>query len=114
MSVLDLGVLNTLHGLLGDKLKRIVGVFAQQLAATVAELEATYAAGQWPELVGRAHAIKGSCANMGAAELAALATAIERAAKQGDTAALAEPMGALPATTAATLEALRAQGYWTD
>jgi len=114
MSVIDTGVLNTLQGLLGEKLNRIVGLFAQQLPSSVGELEAVYASGQLSDLVGRAHALKGSCANMGAVELAGLAAAIERAEKQNDSSALTAPMAVLQSTTVATLNALRAQGYWTD
>lgn len=114
MNPLDPGILTTLQGLLGEKLSRIVGVFALQLPSSVSDLEACYTGGRLDELATKAHALKGSCANMGASELAALAAAIERAAKHNDLAALAVPVASLAETTEATLSALRSQGYWTD
>ncbi|GGJ77830.1 hypothetical protein GCM10010123_04870 [Pilimelia anulata] len=87
-------------------LDRLVASFAARAPAAVEELAAAVRAGDAAAVRDRAHALKGSAANLGAARLAALCADLEDRARAGDTPPPGDPLAALRAEAAATLRAL--------
>ncbi|MDP1607655.1 MAG: ATP-binding protein [Rhodocyclaceae bacterium] len=72
--------------------REIIGIFAADLAAMCARIEAAIApaeAGEFTALFAAAHEIKGAAGNLGISRLAAVAATLEAAAKRGDSAPLA-------------------------
>jgi len=108
---LDNQALQGLQDMLGDDLHEITSLYAATLQDEVQTLQATFAAANWPVLNRQAHSLKGSSANMGATEMARLAAVVEKAALQGDTAAIAPAIAQMAAVGSATLAAMRAGGY---
>lgn len=83
--VLDDAVLDELKDMLDDALSEIVVGFLGGLDAEVQAIEQALAPGG-AALRAAAHSLKGSAGNLGARRLAALASAVEKAALAGDAA----------------------------
>jgi PAS domain S-box-containing protein len=94
--VLDRALLAELESILDEaELFDIVGVFLADAAVRVAELGAAATAGDLALVARIAHGLKGSSANVGAAELARAASALEAASQSDDTADLSDLVSAL-------------------
>jgi HPt (histidine-containing phosphotransfer) domain-containing protein len=105
-NTLDVVALNDLKGMLGDALIEIAESFLEGLDDDVAKIQSST---DDPVALGSAaHSLKGSAANMGARVLAGLASAIEKAAGDGDLAHCAELVRGLPEAADHTRQALSA------
>lgn len=111
MSPLNTHSLTELHGMLGDDLFDITELFGQQIQADMPRLADLAGRADWPNLARAAHALKGSCGNMGATALSQWASQLERLALAGDAAAVSAAMPALAPLADETLSALRAAGF---
>lgn len=72
------------HGLDEDEAAQAMDVAETVVTATLERLDAAVAAGDGPGCQEAAHALKGNMLNLGLADLAALAQAIERMSRAGD------------------------------
>ncbi len=68
------------RGLLGQ----LVQLFLEQTPPRILALREALAAGDLPAAASSAHSLKGSCANLGAAQLAQLCSQVEQLAASGD------------------------------
>ena len=78
---------------LGDDvalLRELIGVFLADVPQRVALLEAAAAAGDLPEVMHQAHALKGECGTLAATLTVSHMRELEMAARNGDGAAVAE------------------------
>lgn len=101
--LLDLNTLNDLRDMLGDSLSEIAVSFLDGLDAEVQRVVATQGT---DAMQAAAHSLKGSSGNMGAAQLAAEAAAIEKLAHAADWAQAASRLDSLKTLAAATHQAL--------
>lgn len=104
---LDVAALNDLKDMLGEALAEIAESFLEGLSAEVVAIEQALAQGA-PAIRAAAHSLKGSAGNMGARVLAQAASAIEKAAVEGDVARCADLTRALPAVAEQARHALTA------
>ena len=109
--ILNTDSLNELKSILGDELLGITQLFADQLDGEMQNVFNAANAGDMQKLNRAAHGLKGSCANMGAVELARLASLIEKAAQASDTSVITAALADLPAAGKNTLAAMRAAGF---
>ena len=108
---LNIATLSELQSILEDELFAITGVFAEQVDAEVEALLSGASAGDLAHVNRRAHALKGSAANVGADALSHHAATIEKAAKAGDAETVKELAADLAALVSDTLRDMRAQGF---
>ena len=88
-------------------LREIIGIYLADTPQRLAELRAAHAAGDQAVFVRAAHTIKGSSANVGAAQVRALAEQLEHAAKAGPIAPLLPQVEELAGAFAETERALQ-------
>ena len=81
--VLDRGVLDELHAVIGDAALQIVAVFLEDAPAMVRQLQQAAQNGDEPRLQALAHTLKSSSANVGVLSLSAVAQRIEHEARAG-------------------------------
>ncbi|HEL7752026.1 TPA: response regulator [Stenotrophomonas maltophilia] len=81
--VLDRGVLDELHAVIGDAALQIVAVFLEDAPAMVQQLQQAAQKGDEPRLQALAHTLKSSSANVGVLSLSAVAQRIEHEARAG-------------------------------
>ncbi len=81
--VLDRGVLDELHAVIGDAALQIVAVFLEDAPAMVRQLQHAAQNGDEPRLQALAHTLKSSSANVGVLSLSAVAQRIEHEARAG-------------------------------
>lgn len=81
--VLDRGVLDELHAVIGDAALQIVAVFLEDAPAMVQQLQQAAQNGDEPRLQALAHTLKSSSANVGVLSLSAVAQRIEHEARAG-------------------------------
>ncbi|ACF53405.1 MULTISPECIES: ATP-binding protein [Stenotrophomonas] len=81
--VLDRGVLDELHAVIGDAALQIVAVFLEDAPAMVQQLQQAAQNGDEPRLQALAHTLKSSSANVGVLSLSAVAQRIEQEARAG-------------------------------
>lgn len=81
--VLDRGVLDELHAVIGDAALQIVAVFLKDAPAMVQQLQQAAQNGDEPRLQALAHTLKSSSANVGVLSLSAVAQRIEHEARAG-------------------------------
>lgn len=82
--LIDTEALDDLREVLGDELDEIVEQFVAQLDEQVDAVREALAAADRQQVVESAHSLKGGAGNFGANRLAAIAAAIERAARDAD------------------------------
>ncbi len=109
--LLNTSTLGELQEILGDDLLDITALFAEQVVVEADALKQQIQAQDLGGVARHAHAMKGSCGNVGAMALSVWAAALEKAAKTGDLAAATTAVNALPALLDGTLAAMRQQGY---
>lgn len=109
--LLNTSTLGELREILGDDLLDITSLFAEQVVIEADALKQQIAAQDLIGVIRHAHAMKGSCGNVGALALSLWAAALEKSAKAGDLPAAAAAVEALPALLEGTLAAMRHQGY---
>jgi HPt (histidine-containing phosphotransfer) domain-containing protein len=109
--ILNTDSLNELKAILGDELLSITQLFADRLDGELDLVYSAATAGDMQKLNRAAHGLKGSCANMGAVELARLASLIEKAALVPDPSAISAHVADLPQTAKSTLSAMRESGF---
>ncbi len=83
LPVLDHRVLKELRDNIGGNLAGLFDVFLEDIPAYIRAVEKSIADGDAAALVEAAHAIKGSCGNIGAKRLAEVARLLERKGRQG-------------------------------
>ena len=81
--MLDRGVLDELHAVIGDAALQIVAVFLEDAPAMVRQLQQAAQNGDEPRLQALAHTLKSSSANVGVLSLSAVAQRIEHEARAG-------------------------------
>ena len=81
--VLDRGVLDELHAVIGDAALQIVALFLEDAPAMVQQLQQAAQNGDEPRLQALAHTLKSSSANVGVLSLSAVAQRIEHEARAG-------------------------------
>ena len=101
VQVLDSEAIENLRAL-GDEgddtfLREIIGIYVEDVPQRLADLKAARAANDRPLFTRSAHTIKGSSANVGAAEVRALAEKLEHRSKTEDLALLQDQVGELEA-----------------
>ncbi len=109
--LLNTSALGELREILGDDLLDITTLFAEQVVVEADALQQQVIAQDLTEMAKHAHAMKGSCGNVGANALSVWAAALEKSAKAGDIAAAQSAVQALPALVDDTLAAMRQGGY---
>lgn len=109
--LLNTSTLSELREILGDDLLEITGLFAEQVVVEANALKQQIQAQDLGGVARHAHAMKGSCGNVGAAALSGWAATLEKSAKAGDLEAAATAVKDLPALLEATLAVMREQGY---
>ncbi|WP_157826897.1 Hpt domain-containing protein [Macromonas nakdongensis] len=110
-SPLNPATLTELQGILGDDLFDITDLFAQQVPAELDALAASVQAADWPQVARAAHALKGSCGNVGAVALSQWAGGVEVSARAGHSAAVQAVLDEAPPLLTQTLAAMRASGF---
>jgi len=80
--VVDLKVLDKLHAIRPDMAERVTRLFLEHATRTLQEIDEVVAAGDVAALGAKAHSLKSSSANVGAAELAALFARLEIEARE--------------------------------
>jgi len=95
--VLDAGVLAELREVMGDEFESLVHMFLTDAAKYIAALEEAASANDLDRMLGPAHTLKSSSANLGAMTVSAAAKRIEAGAREGTL--------ARPAVAVAVLEA---------
>ena len=83
LPVLDKGVLNELRDNIGDNLAGLFEVFLEDIPAYIQAVEKSIDNGDPAALVEAAHAIKGSCSNIGAKRMAEIARQLELQGRRG-------------------------------
>lgn len=109
--LLNTSTLGELREILGDDLLDITTLFAEQVVLEADALKQQIQAQDLSSVAQHAHAMKGSCGNVGAMALSLWAAALEKSAKAGDLAAAAAALDDMPALLDGTLAAMRQQGY---
>jgi signal transduction histidine kinase/CheY-like chemotaxis protein/HPt (histidine-containing phosphotransfer) domain-containing protein len=94
---ISLDVVADLREIMGDEFSSLVRVFLEDAPRSLAKLETAAAARDLDGLVGPAHSLKSTSANLGAMELSAQARHIEHSARQGTLNDAAERVGTLVA-----------------
>lgn len=105
--LLDIDALNDLKDMLAEALTEIADTFLEGLDAEVDAVGAGILAGG-PAARAAAHSLKGSAGNLGGRALALQASAIEKAAVEGDLARCQTLFPALQALAGQTRDALKA------
>ncbi len=110
MALLDLDIVTELRMILEDDIHAVAMQFAEQLHEQLSALKLAQTAADFEQIKRVAHLLKGSAANLGAADLAVTAATLERAAQQNDTAQITSLLFTLPELAQSTLTALRELG----
>ncbi|TAG33969.1 MAG: Hpt domain-containing protein [Verrucomicrobia bacterium] len=111
VQILDSEAIENLRSL-GDEgddtfLREIIGIYLEDVPKRLADLKTARASDDRPLFTRSAHTIKGSSANVGAAEVRALAEKIEHRSKSETLASLNEHVGELEAAYARARQALQ-------
>ncbi len=77
-------VLQGLREIMEDGFTELLEVFLRESAAQHAQLQTLWRSGDRATIVGLAHSLKGSCANIGAKGCAGIAAEVEKLAHQGN------------------------------
>jgi HPt (histidine-containing phosphotransfer) domain-containing protein len=102
---LDEALLAELEEIMEDEFSLLLETFLSESAAQWQAMRTGWQANDLELLHGRAHALKGSCANVGAARCAELCRDIEQAASTGT----GEPIAAILKALEAELHAVQAE-----
>lgn len=110
-ALLNTATLAELQEILGDELQGITELFAEQVVKEAAALDEQVQQRNLDAVARHAHAMKGSCGNVGAMALSNWAATLEKIAKTGDHTAVATAAAELPDLLGRSLAAMREAGY---
>jgi HPt (histidine-containing phosphotransfer) domain-containing protein len=80
---LDEGILGELRDMMGGEFKALIELYLRDAKGYLQQLEEAATAGDIPKMIGPAHTLKSSSANLGAMAVSAAAKRIELGAKEG-------------------------------
>lgn len=109
-TIIDLEAIENLRALDGDGsdgfLREIIGIYLEDVPLRFSEIRAAMASGDRALLTRSAHTVKGSSANVGAAEVRAIAEQLEHRSKTADLDTLGDAADELEAAFARAKTAL--------